>query len=184
MARFILSGFGLDRPGIVAQVSKLLLDLGANLEDTAMTRLNGQFAMLVMFSDGTQPLTQTTVETAMTQIVPAVGLPPLHLFVSEVDEHALLLQADPPERYLIRVSGADRPGIVYSVTRHLAELGVNIVDLSSRRLCGSERAIYLLLLEVTLPPNLTGSQLESTVRQLQAQLGLEIQVEPVEVMTL
>ena len=37
--RWIVTALGKDRPGIVAGVTKVLYQLGCNLEDSAMTRL-------------------------------------------------------------------------------------------------------------------------------------------------
>ncbi|HSO20332.1 MAG TPA: ACT domain-containing protein [Desulfosarcina sp.] len=35
--RFIMTAFGKDRPGIVADVTEILFENGRNLEDTSMT---------------------------------------------------------------------------------------------------------------------------------------------------
>ncbi len=48
MPHFALTAVGADRPGIVAAVTGVLLDLGVNLEDTSMTILRGQFAMMLV----------------------------------------------------------------------------------------------------------------------------------------
>ncbi|MHB8330407.1 MAG: ACT domain-containing protein, partial [Acidimicrobiales bacterium] len=50
MPRFSLSAVGADRPGIVAAVSGVLVDLGCNLEDSTMTILQGHFAVLLVVS--------------------------------------------------------------------------------------------------------------------------------------
>lgn len=183
MHRFLLTGFGRDRPGMVAAVSRLLLDLGANLEDTSMTRLGGQFAMLMLLSDGDIPLSVATIETAIASRQVELGALDLHLRVSEVEGQEDYSDVE-SERYLIRVAGADRPGIVCSVTSYLADRNINIVDVSSRRLQGTTQAIYLLLLEVVLPAKLTEEQFRQELRALQEQLGLDIQTELVEAMTL
>ncbi|WP_017326591.1 glycine cleavage system protein R [Synechococcus sp. PCC 7336] len=183
MSRFLISGFGRDRPGMVATVSKLLLDLGANLEDTSMTRLGGQFAMLMLLSDGDVPLSVEAIRAAIAARQGEFDAAGLHLLVSEIEDEEEEESATEP-RYLIRVSGADRPGIVYGVTQFLADRGVNIVDVSSRRLQGSSRAVYLLLIEGVLPGGYAADRLERELSELQAQLGLEIQTEPVDVMTL
>ena len=183
MSRFLLSGFGRDRPGMVAAVSKLLLDLGANLEDTSMTRLGGQFAMLMLLSDGDTPLSVKSIEAAIAGRRAELGALDLHLRVSQVDGNSGYSESEDP-RYLIRVAGADRPGIVFSVTNYLASRSINIVDVSSRRLTGSTQAVYLLLLEVVLPRDLSPQTFEQELTRLQAQLGLEIQLEPLDVMTL
>src|SRR4051794_6654426 len=48
MARFLVMADGPDEPGIVASVTEALAAHSCNLEDTAMTRLGGRFAMLLM----------------------------------------------------------------------------------------------------------------------------------------
>lgn len=173
MARFLLSGFGVDRPGMVATVSQVLLQLGANLEDATMTRLGGQFAMLILFT------VESDLDAIQTAIAPWSDL---HLFVSAVD--ADLPLSNGGDRHLIRVSGADHPGILQGVSRYLAESSVNITDVSSRRLQGGQQAIYLLFMEVELPSELSLATLRRDLNQMQAQLGVEIQVESVEAIAL
>ena len=48
MPRFSLSALGSDGPGIVAAVSGALGEQGCNLEDSTMTILQGQFAILLV----------------------------------------------------------------------------------------------------------------------------------------
>src|SRR5690349_12921563 len=45
-----ISAIGQDRPGIVAALSKVLFEKGCNLEDSSMTRLRGDFAVLLLVS--------------------------------------------------------------------------------------------------------------------------------------
>ena len=67
MGRLWLSALGADRPGIVAAVSSVLVDLGCNLEDSTMTNLQGHFAVLLVVSapDG---LTAAALEYARDNI--------------------------------------------------------------------------------------------------------------------
>ena len=48
--RWIVTALGKDRPGIVAGVTQVLYRLGCNLEDSAMTRLEDEFAIMLIFS--------------------------------------------------------------------------------------------------------------------------------------
>src|SRR5205814_5754430 len=48
MAHFAVTAIGSDRPGIVAAVTGALVQIGANLEDTEMAVLGGQFAMMLV----------------------------------------------------------------------------------------------------------------------------------------
>ena len=48
--RFIMTAFGVDRPGIVADVTEELYEYGCNLEDTTMTSMLDEFALVLLFS--------------------------------------------------------------------------------------------------------------------------------------
>ena len=41
---------GTDRTGLVEEITKLLLDLGGNVETSRMARLGGEFAVLMLVS--------------------------------------------------------------------------------------------------------------------------------------
>ena len=47
---YALSAIGKDRPGIVADVAGLIYECGGNLEDSSMTLLGTQFALLILLS--------------------------------------------------------------------------------------------------------------------------------------
>ena len=86
--------------------------------------------------------------------------------------------------HLISVYGADRPGIVYRVSELLAGLRVNITDVStrrtSRRTGTRTRSLYLMLLEVELPPRLNARDLERRLRSLARRLGVSVSLRSAE----
>ncbi|MCZ6710963.1 MAG: glycine cleavage system protein R, partial [Gammaproteobacteria bacterium] len=47
MARAVISAIGRDRPGIVNELSQAVLDLDLSIEDSRMTVLGGEFAVLM-----------------------------------------------------------------------------------------------------------------------------------------
>ncbi len=64
---------GHDRPGIIADVTGVLADLGGNLEDSSMTRLRGHFAMtLVVRTQVPAPVVQAELTPAVPDLVVAV----------------------------------------------------------------------------------------------------------------
>ena len=46
----LISVFGRDRPGIVANVSRVLYRSGCNIEELSQTAIKGQFAMILIAS--------------------------------------------------------------------------------------------------------------------------------------
>ena len=51
---FILSAIGGDQPGIVAELAQLVYDCDANLEDSRMTILGSDFAVILLASSNAQ----------------------------------------------------------------------------------------------------------------------------------
>ena len=58
MRRFyLLSAIGRDRPGLVAELAQLIYDCGANLEDSRMTILGTDFAVILLCSSSDADVT-------------------------------------------------------------------------------------------------------------------------------
>lgn len=167
-----------DRPGIVAAVTGVLVDHGANLADTAMTNLAGQFAMVLVVEvpgDEGAP----ALEAAL-----AAGTGPLGLTVAvrELAEGAGRSEpapgGAPGSAWAVSVYGADRPGIVHRVSRALAERGANVVDLSTRTVGPAGAPAYVMLLEVWLPEACDAEALGEELAALAGELGVEVHLRP------
>ena len=53
---YIMTAFGKDRPGIVADVSQVLYENGCNLEDSTMTLLADEFTLILLFAAGEEDI--------------------------------------------------------------------------------------------------------------------------------
>lgn len=149
--RVALTAVGVDRPGIVAGLTGALEELGCNLEDSTMSILRGQFAVLLIVAVPAG-LDAAAVEEALAPVaarldlvvvvrpVPGAGTPP------------------PPgepadgELFAFSVHGADRPGIVHRATDALGRAGGNIVDLATRLVGSADAPVYVLTVTVAFPP--------------------------------
>jgi len=175
---WIATALGKDRPGIVAQVTKILYKLGCNLEDSAMTRLGGEFAIMVAFSSPAT-VSRAAIERAFKPLARLRLV--THLKPLSRDEITAGAAGSP---YLLTVYGADRPGIVYRVSELLAELRVNITDVSTHRTTPSARAasqpLYLMLLELELPKGLATRDVERHLHKLASELGVEVSLRSAE----
>lgn len=152
---------GRDRPGIVAAVTAALLELGCNLRDVATSVLSGHFALVVV-CDGPQDLAGGALER---ELRARLADPSLHLSAWDVDE----VGAAPQPNYVLTVYGADRPGIVHGVASALAALSVGICDMS----CRYHGDLYLLTMELQVPPAVAAPALEAEVARAAGALGLE-----------
>ena len=181
---WVLTAFGKDRPGIVAGVTKILHTLGCNLEDSAMTRLGGEFVIMLMFS-GPARVSEAALRAACAplerRLKLAVHVKPLAQSERSTASGGAEAAASRPSRpYIISVYGADRPGIVHGVSALLAARGINITDVQTHRATASGRvaSLYLLLLEVELPARVKASSLEPLLKRAAKRLGVEVSLRP------
>ena len=159
---------GDDRPGIVADVTAAVAGLGGNLEDSTMTLLRGHFAMVVLVRT---PAAIADVEAALAGIG-ADG----SLTVDVRELHESGMPPTPGRAWTLRVHGADRPGIVASITQVLAAHGGNIVDLGTR--LGSD--FYVLIAEVLLPASASSEAVTADLRAAASAVGVTVAFEPVD----
>jgi len=173
----MLTAFGQDRPGIVAAVAEGLFQLHCNIEDTCMTRLRGEFTMMVMVKLPSE-LLPDHLATRLALFTEPLGLTVL---CREVPQEAATSQ--PPSdipAYMLSVYGADRPGIVAKVARIVADHDGNITDVNTRVIGTPERPVYVMLLEVLLPPEQESIHLERALEALKSSLGVDVSLRTIE----
>jgi glycine cleavage system transcriptional repressor len=120
----VLTAVGADRPGLVERISSLIHLAGANLEDSRMAILGGEFALILLFTGGPSALEE--VERHLQELASELGLQ-----VTLRATQARIAVADYLP-YRLRVSGVDRPGIVAQVSALLAQRKINVAALDSR----------------------------------------------------
>lgn len=172
MHHLAVSAVGADRPGIVAAVTGVLVDEGCNLEDTSMSILRGHFAMMLVVA-APESVDAAALEAALAD---AAGRFDLVVAVRAIDDE--VPESPRGEPYALSVYGADRPGIVHRVAVALADMGVNVVDLATRVIGGSERPVYAMLLDVTLPAGTDSEGVEARLQEVCGDLGVEWSLHP------
>lgn len=124
MNLFAVAAMGSDRPGIVAAVGEALLDVGANIDDSSMTILGGHFAMLLLVEAEGEP---EALQAALQPVADRFGL---LLEVRPAERHRF--SDEPRDDYVVAAYGPDRPGLVSTLSRVLADVDANITDFGSR----------------------------------------------------
>lgn len=177
----VISGVGPDQPGIVAAISDILFRYDCNIEDSTMTLLADEFAVILLIS--ADNLAMDALKTEFSELEARLGLV---LVIKPVPPHAELAAnaAPKPEPYMISVAGHDRTGITWRVSKVLADLKINILDLNAQIIPGDEGPVYIMMVEVELPPTVTEDAARSPLRALATELGVEIQLRPLEAVAL
>ena len=160
---------GVDRPGIVSSICKVLYEKGCNLEDVSSTILRGHFSMMLLVHVP-PTIDAVDLEGDLQSTGKELGLT---VTVRAVEETSSEIAAP---THMVSVYGADKPGIVFKVAETLAKIGANITDLTSRVIGESDAPVYAVMLEVAFPDS---SDPES-VLSLRDELDLDVSVHPVE----
>lgn len=171
--RYILTAFGQDRVGIVADVTQIMYELGCNLEDSEMTRLSDEFAVIFLFS-APQADIEGKLSSACRRLELDKGIAAFF--------RPLQGEPQPPQGSgilaNIHVEGVDQCGIVYKVSRYLADNKVNIIRVHSTQNYSpqSGTAIYAVHLEVELPQHMSLSELKKGLQHVADALHVDIQI--------
>lgn len=120
----IINAVGLDRPGIVAEMTKLTLDAGGNVGESQAAKLGPHFSVLMMVQ-----VPQSNCSSLKESLDAMEGMNAT-VFETQAPEGS---KPTPNIGYsgTFRVSGADNPGIVYKVTSLLAHHGLSIDTLGT-----------------------------------------------------
>ena len=169
---YALSAIGKDRPGIVADVAGLIYECGGNLEDSSMTRLGTQFALLILLSGSGEELLHRL----------SAGCKKLEwekrltIFLTPVEESENLPPSEALASYEVSTAGLDRMGIVYHVSGLLADHGINIVDMHTKAIPSPESGTPIFTMKILLqaPMRVSPSELLEKLNRLGEKLAIDI----------
>src|ERR671917_81608 len=146
---YAVSVIGRDRPGIVAGISGVLLELDGNIDDSQMSILHGHFAVMLVVSVPDE-VPRRKLAQRLEEVGRGLGMS--SVAVSELDR---LAPVSTPS-HILSVYGADHPGIVHSVAEALAEHGANITDMRTRRTGESGGPVYVMFLQLEIRDDAAG----------------------------
>lgn len=177
----ILTAVGPDRPGMAHALAQVLAEAGCNLEDTTMTRLGGEFAMILIVT----PPQGSSREQLQTRLSPLEQSH--HLFINsrEIPDEVALSAIDDSEqgpRFMVSAYGAERSGLLAKLTGVFTAHNLNITDVQSR--VASRGTVYVMLFEIQLPPSLELATLQQDLEEAAVEIGVTINLRPLEEDTL
>jgi len=135
---FMLTVVGRDQPGIVASITEALYEAGCNFGEASMSRLGGNFTIMLMVQfTGGLPQLESIVKASAQQLG-------LHCHFDAIDGH-LHEHRNPDVR--ISVYGADRTGIMAHITGTLTKAGLDIYELESDVGGSEHKPVYIMHIE-------------------------------------
>lgn len=166
---FVLTLTGPDRVGIVDEVTGRLFELGGNVEISRMTRLGGEFAILMLVSMPERPLEGLDREFE--------GLTAKGYTVTTRQARLSRAETRPGwHRYRIEVQGADHEGIIHQIAHYLSAREINIESMDSETIPAPISGVPLITVtaHVTVSPSTLETDWEEGLENIGTQMNLEI----------
>jgi glycine cleavage system regulatory protein len=160
-----------DRPGIVEQITQIVVRYSANWEDSRMARLGGDFAGIVMISvakEDADALKHALLEISNEETTIAVK-------ITRADDPAV---RSPHAMYELHLVGADHEGIVHKISAYLAAQGINVESMESKltRAPMSAAPLFCMDAVIKVPPGLSLTELDKSLQYIGESLGVDIDI--------
>ena len=164
----LLTFVGVDRPGIVQELSALVSAHEGNWLESKMSRMGGRFAGIALVE------------------LPAPLIERFKAEISQVRELSVYLEESGVQRtdadtlnYQLNIVGLDRPGILQEVTTEMSQQSINVVDLetSVRAAPMSGDKMFFADAQVLVPSDVDLADLHDRLDSVANELGIDILLE-------
>ena len=174
-AYLVVTAIGKDRPGIVDEFSKFVLERDCSIEDSRMAVLGGEFAIVVLIVGAGE-----NVARIQDEIKPFAEKSEINVTAKPTEPHVARM----PEGYVpyrLRGTGVDHPGIVQKFSHMLHEAGANIESLDTRTYSApvSGTPVFHFDMVVEVPARLAIASLRQRLLKLADAENLDLEVHPI-----
>ena len=175
---FALSAIGRDRPGIVADLAELIYESDCNLEDSSMTILGSEFAVLLLLTGEGEGVEQR-LSAACKRVEWEKRLT---VFFRPLDGEPMPYGVAGARAFELQATGVDKAGIVAKVARCLASHNINITQMStsSRPEPQTGTPIYSMRIAMSAPQGLDQQALRRELDSIATALHIEISLQPLD----
>ena len=166
MNNLIISAIGSDRPGIVSELSGVITSHGGNVEESRMSRLGSDFAIIMLVT--VAPNWEESLEVALKSITE----------LTITTKPTKLPQVSDGRQFRIDLSGADNEGIVKVLSKYLAEKSINILEMETHTSLApvSGTPLFNLNAFVSISNDVEEKLIQADLSQIAQDLGVEIQL--------
>jgi glycine cleavage system transcriptional repressor len=168
--QLVFTALGRDHPGVLEELTRLIVRYDGNVEASRLQRLGGDFALLMFVTapeDRIEALSQSLNELHFVKFDVLTRLSE----ASEVSDEGEVTCA-------ITVIGADHLGIIHEVTRYLAEQGINVDTMSTQVTAApmSGTPLFSMSAVVRVPARLEVDDLREALAFIGDELSVDTQV--------
>ncbi len=167
----LVTAVGEDRPGIVSHLAEVITRHGANMEDSRMTVLGGEFAAIALVT------VPEAKEAELLKDLESLAKEKIHVTTKKT-------KAPDASRfkgytnYQISLEGADHEGIVHKITSYLKNHGINIQSMETELVPAPETGTPLFCMNaiVSVPPSINFKTLNEELDAIGAEEAVDVDV--------
>ena len=169
----VLTLLGEDRSGIVDQLSKAIFDLDCNINDSRMTVLGGEFAIILLIEGNWNALAK--LESNCPALEQQLGMKIMARQTRGRRRESELLP------YEVDVVALDRPGIVHHLASFFSRRKINIEDMatSSYAAAHTGSAMFSVHIVVSIPADVHIASLREEFMEFCDAMKLDAVLEPI-----
>lgn len=169
----VISAIGRDRPGIVHELTHVVLECGGNILESRMTALGSEFAMLLLVSGSWH--TPARLEAALDKLASANKL---SVTVRQTREKEPSRDQLP---YAVDVVCLDQAGIVYNLANFFTSREIDISELTTRSYAAAHTGapMFAVQMNINIPQDLQISVLREDFMEFCDQMNLDAIIEPI-----
>jgi glycine cleavage system transcriptional repressor len=172
----VITAVGPDRPGIAAEFAGHVHAAGANLADTRMVNLRGQFALIALV-EGEAAILED-VKRRLEGAAPKIGL--AIEFSDAPSKDAIPQSSRGGVPFRLKTYSMDQPGIVHRITSYLREQDVNVEELVTRLESAPFMGAPVFTMEILMvvPPKVSVKKLRKALEELGDELNCDVDIDP------
>jgi glycine cleavage system transcriptional repressor len=169
----VISAIGLDRPGLVNELSRCVLENSCNIADSRMTVLGGEFAIILLVTGNWNAVAK--LEDQMPSLAERMEMTITCRRTAYREPRRDLLP------YAVDVVALDNPGIVHNLASFFSSRNINIQDLTTNNYAAAHTgtSMFSVHILVDIPAQLHIATLRDEFMDFCDQLNLDAIIEPV-----
>ena len=167
-SKLIISANGLDEKGIVSKISSIIGKHNANIETSKMIRLENEFAMLILINIQNEKI------KILTKSLNQINELSVNLIETKTNENILY-----ENKFHLYINGADNEGIVYTFSKFLSEIDINIDEVNTKIKNAPMSATPLFMMDLIIgsKSKINEKDLNEKLNGVGEKLGVEVTIQ-------
>ncbi|NNC76602.1 MAG: glycine cleavage system protein R [Woeseiaceae bacterium] len=169
----VISAIGTDRTGVVQDISKVILGCGGNIEESRMTTLGAEFAVLMLVSGNWHTLSR--LERGLEKLSDGDNL------TFTIRKTEVQPARDNKMPYAVDVISLDQQGIVFGLSNFFASRDIEIADVATRSYAAAHTGapMFAIQMAVNVPSTVNLAQLREDFADMCERMNLDGILDPV-----